>query len=106
MCTFGHVVANTTDSSSGSVTIGVVVRIQSNPRSGSKVLNVFNVGALPANTTEIITTGIIQTITRIRRISMAGITGTATHESVAIIDGISAVIVTYATDRTTVVAIR
>jgi len=106
MCTAGHVVAGATDSSGGCITIGVIVRIESDPCTANHMTNVFNVGTLTANTSEIITTGIIQTITRIRRISMAGITGTATHESVAVIDGISAVIVANTTDRTTVVAIR
>ena len=105
MCSAGHIVTGSADRDCCRVTVGVTRRIEGDSSKGRNMIYVLGVSALTTEAAKVIAAGIILPIPRIWRIGMAGITGTAASEGVTIINGIAAVIVTGATDSTTVVAV-
>ena len=105
VCATSHIMTGATDRGGFSVAVRIASRIDGDSGQSSDMSDVLGVSAFAANATEVIDAGIILAVARIRRIRMTRITVAATREGVAIVDGIRAVIMARATDRTAVVTV-
>lgn len=106
MCATSHIMTGSADRDCCRVTVGVGCLIEGDSSQSCDVINVLGVYAFTADAAKVITSGIILSISWIRRIGMAAVTGSPASEGATVINGIAAVIVTGATDSTTVVAVR